>query len=1684
MNSILRFFCHFILAVAGLSLSLSAAVPQLFNHQGRISVRGVNFDGNGQFKFSLVNTDGSLTYWSNDGSAATGAEPTAGVTLAVTKGLYSVLLGNTELTNMSAVPTSVFENGDVRLRVWFNDGSHGFQLITPDQRLAAAPYALTADQATRFVGSLAGEVTGTQSATSIAAATVTGKALTGYVSGSGTISATDTILSAINKLDGNDGLKAPLASPTFTGTVSGVTASMVGLGNVTNTSDASKPVSTAQQTALDLKANLASPTFTGTVTGSFSGPLTGNAATATSATSFSGALLGDVTGTQGATAISAATVTGKALTGYVSGAGTIAATDTILEAINKLNGNDGLKANLASPTFIGTVTSPAFSGPLTGNVTGDVSGSAASFTGSLAGDVTGTQSATSISAATVTGKVLTGYSSTTGSISATDTILGAINKLNGNDGLKANLASPTFTGTVSGITASMVGLGNVSNTTDANKPVSTAQQTALDLKANLASPTFTGTVGGINRSMVGLGSVNNTSDASKPVSTAQQTALDLKANLANPSFTGTVSGITASMVGLGNVSNTTDANKPVSTAQQTALNLKANLASPAFTGTVLLAAGSTTSAPLQLATGTSLTTPVFGSVEFDGTNLFLTNNSASPTRKTLAFTDAPTLTGVPLAPTAAAGTNTGQIATTQFVQSAIQGVVGAAPAALDTLNELAVALNNDASYAATITNALSLKAPLASPTFTGITTGTFSGPLTGNVTGNVTGSAGSFTGSLVGDVTGTQAATAISAATVTGKALTGYVSGAGTVSATDTILTAINKLNGNDGLKAPLASPTFTGTVVLPTGTSSVAPLRLATGVNLTTAVFGSVEFDGTNLYLTNNSGTPTRKTIAFTDSALATGAVGSSQLASGLTLGGTTTGTFSGPLTGNVTGNISGSAGSFTGSLVGDVTGTQSATAISATTVTGKALTGYVSGAGTVSATDSILSAINKLNGNDGLKANLASPTFTGTVTSPAFSGPLTGNVTGNVTGSAGSFTGSLVGDVTGTQGATAISAATVTGKALTGYVSGAGTIAATDTILGAINKLNGNDALKANLASPTFTGTVSGITATMVGLGNVTNTADASKPVSTAQQAALDLKANLASPTFTGTVSGITASMVGLGNVGNTSDANKPVSTAQQTALNLKANLASPTFSGTVVLPTGTSSVAPLKFATGTSLTTAVFGSVEFDGTNLYLTNNSASPTRKTLAFTDSVIASVSLASLTAAPLKPVVAWGNNHDGQTTLPTLANVAAVAAGDSHSLVLLDGGTVVAWGLNTSGQTTIPGGLTGVTEIAAGTAHNLVRKSDGTLVAWGDNTYAQTTIPSGITTATKVAAGEKHSLALLANGTVRAWGDNGFGQTTLPSGLTGATITAIAAGYDHCLALKSDGTVISWGRDDAGQVTLPIGLSNVVAIAAGAYHSLALKSDGTVIAWGWDGGGQVTVPASLSGVTKIAGGYAFSMALKSDGTLVLWGDNTDSQTTVPSTATQVTHIAAGASHALALRADAIAAQVARLDQDNVFTGKVGIKRTPATNSLEVEGTASKTTAGSWLANSDRRIKTEIQSITGALEKLDQVRLVDFRYTDEYRAAHPSIEDVRYPNVIAQEFATVFPDDVKSSGEVMPDGSPILQVDTYPLTIYAAAAVQELHRENRELKKKIADQDRKFADQESRLRRLEEALGNK
>lgn len=79
----------------------------------------------------------------------------------------------------------------------------------------------------------------------------------------------------------------------------------------------------------------------------------------------------------------------------------------------------------------------------------------------------------------------------------------------------------------------------------------------------------------------------------------------------------------------------------------------------------------------------------------------------------------PVLTGVPKAPTAAASTNTDQIATTAFVQALFTALVGAAPETLDQINEIAAALGNDPNFSTTIMNALALRAPIASPVLKG-----------------------------------------------------------------------------------------------------------------------------------------------------------------------------------------------------------------------------------------------------------------------------------------------------------------------------------------------------------------------------------------------------------------------------------------------------------------------------------------------------------------------------------------------------------------------------------------------------------------------------------------------------------------------------------------------------------------------------------------------------------------------------------------------------------------------------------------------------------------------------------------------------------------------------------------------------------------------------------------------------
>ena len=137
-----------VLSVALAAASAFGQAPGIISHQGKVTVGGNSFTGTGQFKFALVDGDSpATTYWSNDGTSTAGSQPTATNLLAVSRGIFSVNLGDTTLANMTTIPASVFANSAVYLRVWFNDGTTGWSQLSPDRRLTSVGYALKATTA-------------------------------------------------------------------------------------------------------------------------------------------------------------------------------------------------------------------------------------------------------------------------------------------------------------------------------------------------------------------------------------------------------------------------------------------------------------------------------------------------------------------------------------------------------------------------------------------------------------------------------------------------------------------------------------------------------------------------------------------------------------------------------------------------------------------------------------------------------------------------------------------------------------------------------------------------------------------------------------------------------------------------------------------------------------------------------------------------------------------------------------------------------------------------------------------------------------------------------------------------------------------------------------------------------------------------------------------------------------------------------------------------------------------------------------------------------------------------------------------------------------------------------------------------------------------------------------------------
>lgn len=563
----------------------------------------------------------------------------------------------------------------------------------------------------------------------------------------------------------------------------------LGIERVNNTTDAEKPVSAQTAAALALKAPLASPVLTGTPTAPTPGDNDNSTKLATTAYVKSvTATMGDVNAATAAalalkaplaspaltgsptapTATLGTANTQLATTGFVAQAiaallsGAPGALDTLAEIAAAL-GNDAnlaatltnalaLKAPLASPSLSGAPTAPTAS--------------------------PGTN---------------TDQLATTAYVLAAIAVAGA---------LKAPLASPVLTGTPLAPTAA--------------PGTATTQIATTGFVATAIAALLDGAPGALDTLNELAAALSDDANFAASVTAALSNKVDkvVGKQLSTEDFS-TAEKSKLAGVAAGATANASDAalrDRASHTglqAQNTVTNLvsdladKAPIASPALTGAPTAPTPATEDSSTKLATtayvaakiaallssapGALDTLAELAAALGEDPNFATTITNALALKAPLA---SPSLSGTPTAPTAAPGTNTAQLATTAYVVAALANLIDSAPGALDTLNELAAALGDDPNFAATLTAALALKAPLASPGLTGTPTAPTPAP-------------GTNTTQLA-----TTAFVVAALAAIAGTATWGSISG--TLSAQTDLAAAL-------ALKAPLASPALTGTPTVPT---------------------------------------------------------------------------------------------------------------------------------------------------------------------------------------------------------------------------------------------------------------------------------------------------------------------------------------------------------------------------------------------------------------------------------------------------------------------------------------------------------------------------------------------------------------------------------------------------------------------------------------------------------------------------------------------------------------------------------------------------------------------------------------------------------------------------------------------------------------------------------------------------
>jgi hypothetical protein len=163
---------------------------------GVVTAVNINPGGNGSGYTSIPNVTiaspppnlSYSTYWSNDGTSVNGSQPTAIVSVGVTNGLFTVVLGDSTIPNMGSISAALFNQPNLQLQIWFNDGTDGFAALSPAQSLTPMPYAVFAGSASNLLGTLpAAQLSGTVASGALPPSPIfSGTVTAGIFSGSGT----------------------------------------------------------------------------------------------------------------------------------------------------------------------------------------------------------------------------------------------------------------------------------------------------------------------------------------------------------------------------------------------------------------------------------------------------------------------------------------------------------------------------------------------------------------------------------------------------------------------------------------------------------------------------------------------------------------------------------------------------------------------------------------------------------------------------------------------------------------------------------------------------------------------------------------------------------------------------------------------------------------------------------------------------------------------------------------------------------------------------------------------------------------------------------------------------------------------------------------------------------------------------------------------------------------------------------------------------------------------------------------------------------------------------------------------------------------------------------------------------------------------------------------------------------